>query len=282
MNTILNNGGPAFPVPPASALGTGDPRDGVAVVHAQEGMTLRDWFAGQALQGLLSHPEIGNTLGDEKIAAFAWAQADAMLAARAGKEGINEDPERDPNNLEGPGRTREQMIADNKALDEVAPTPADKAIMFGKTEVVIDRQPPDEVQKFFGGLDAATPETDKRTGLGFVACELIATSRRLERERDALKTEVGKWRSVTGCSSPDDASDQLCRIQGKADTLTFKVDGILAENARLREALEHVQITIRNLAADARTNRPWHPQAHENLAAVADAITEALAGKESA
>ncbi len=40
--------------------------------------------------------------------------------------------EDDPDCLEGPGRTREQVIADWQELDRVAPTPADKfALMFG-------------------------------------------------------------------------------------------------------------------------------------------------------
>ena len=82
----IHSGGPAFPVPPASALGTGDPRDGVGVVHAQEGMSLRDWFAGMAVQGLMAHPKIGNSASSEKIADYAWEQADAMIAARGGKE----------------------------------------------------------------------------------------------------------------------------------------------------------------------------------------------------
>lgn len=45
---------------------------------------------------------------------------------------MSDQPEQDPDCLEGPGRTREQMIADWKELDRVAPTPAVKfALMFG-------------------------------------------------------------------------------------------------------------------------------------------------------
>lgn len=37
------DGGPAFPITP---VGTGDPRDGMST--GSSGMSLRDWFAGQA------------------------------------------------------------------------------------------------------------------------------------------------------------------------------------------------------------------------------------------
>ena len=76
-----NDGGPAFPVP-------GNPA-------TMPGMTLRDWFAGQAMAGM-------STLKDERVwrsdsgetvsewrrriftedAQFAYLMADAMLAAR--------------------------------------------------------------------------------------------------------------------------------------------------------------------------------------------------------
>lgn len=70
----INDGGPAFP----SDNG----------VKYDSGMTLRDWFAGQAMQALLSNPKLhqeiiknGNAHGGW-IEHSAWAWADAMLAAR--------------------------------------------------------------------------------------------------------------------------------------------------------------------------------------------------------
>ena len=52
------------------------------------GMTLRDWFAGQAMQGFLSNPKMlqeimknGGAYGGW-IESSAWGWADAMLAAR--------------------------------------------------------------------------------------------------------------------------------------------------------------------------------------------------------
>lgn len=56
MTDKLNDGGPAFP---------GD---------------LRDWFAGQALAGLLTNEGYLDNHVDR--AEFAYTQADAMLAAR--------------------------------------------------------------------------------------------------------------------------------------------------------------------------------------------------------
>jgi hypothetical protein len=63
--TTIDDGGPAFP------------RHGY---NSNDGMTLRDWFAGQALAGLASYVTKGATFDD--IAKDAYAIADAMLRAR--------------------------------------------------------------------------------------------------------------------------------------------------------------------------------------------------------
>ena len=55
MTKPQDDGGPAFPIPGMSPVGTGDPRDGMAGgCDPQPGMSLRDWFAGMALQGVLA------------------------------------------------------------------------------------------------------------------------------------------------------------------------------------------------------------------------------------
>ena len=48
-----------------------------------EGMSLRDWFAGMALQGILSNSEIdGNRFDPDKMAEWSYQTADAMIEAR--------------------------------------------------------------------------------------------------------------------------------------------------------------------------------------------------------
>lgn len=68
MSEQINDGGPAFPAPYNN--------DGV-------GMSLRDWFAGQALVAL-PHTGCGGDLHIEDAAKAAYQMADAMLKARGG------------------------------------------------------------------------------------------------------------------------------------------------------------------------------------------------------
>jgi hypothetical protein len=76
MSNQINDGGPAFPM----NASTGDPRDGV---YCQNGMSLRDWFAGQALAGLLSEPKYTPEM-PHRYAKASYIMADAMLKARGG------------------------------------------------------------------------------------------------------------------------------------------------------------------------------------------------------
>jgi len=69
-------GGPAFPAP-------------AGVSHiTEQGMTLRDYFAAKAMQGLLSNPKLQNEILKQGgchsgwIEISAWAFADEMLKAR--------------------------------------------------------------------------------------------------------------------------------------------------------------------------------------------------------
>ena len=77
--STLQDGGPAFPIPlnPGESWreDQGDPN----------GMTLRDWFAGMALQGMLANPDF-NGASDASVAGFAFRQADAMIKGRDRKE----------------------------------------------------------------------------------------------------------------------------------------------------------------------------------------------------
>lgn len=47
-------------------------------------MSLRDYFAGKALAGIQSNPDVGTDL-PENIAKWAYESADAMMKARAAK-----------------------------------------------------------------------------------------------------------------------------------------------------------------------------------------------------
>ena len=80
MTDKINDGGPAFPTAPAYAA------DGRTLSYGFAGMTLRDWFAGQAV-GSVMHMCAGDTLlpGESIETSFArkaYAIADAMLAER--------------------------------------------------------------------------------------------------------------------------------------------------------------------------------------------------------
>ena len=82
---IHDNGGPAFPEAPVSI--------GSLTTGMKHGMTLRDWFAGMAMQALLSRPMAqSDQVADEvnrdnnKAAQWAYECADAMIAKRGNNE----------------------------------------------------------------------------------------------------------------------------------------------------------------------------------------------------
>ena len=79
-----NDGGPAFPIPDVYGP------DGCGIAQGAPGMSLRDWFAGQALIGFVtvSLQQPGVTTSDNaakaaaRYARGAYMVADAMLAER--------------------------------------------------------------------------------------------------------------------------------------------------------------------------------------------------------
>ncbi len=83
-----NDGGPAFPSAQITSWRVGGHGGSEAAPHYEMvgGMSLRDWFAGQALMGILALP--GTIRGQQNksgidCAAEAYIFADAMLAERA-------------------------------------------------------------------------------------------------------------------------------------------------------------------------------------------------------
>jgi hypothetical protein len=72
MSAQIDDGGPAFPEPSRSWQ------------YASNGMTLRDWFAGQALAAM----ELWSGVKPSHVGQFAdaaYRYADAMIAARKGQ-----------------------------------------------------------------------------------------------------------------------------------------------------------------------------------------------------
>jgi hypothetical protein len=88
----MYDGGPAFPRPgyyPDDPCDRMEAKERINLSHdGQGGMSLRDWFAGQALLGIASHPiDLTYQSKDEALAAKAkrcYEWADAMLKAKVG------------------------------------------------------------------------------------------------------------------------------------------------------------------------------------------------------
>lgn len=89
----INTGGPAFPrsgyLPSMEQCEYhGYPVSQLATTHGDEGMTLRDWFAGMILSGLTGHPNafaaasIANRQYQANLSRCVYAMADALLVAR--------------------------------------------------------------------------------------------------------------------------------------------------------------------------------------------------------
>ncbi len=75
----LNDGGPAFPMVLNVELNPDSNRT-LGSIESTEGMSLRDWFAGMALNGLLSGEHF--SLKNEVIVKMSYELADATIAQR--------------------------------------------------------------------------------------------------------------------------------------------------------------------------------------------------------
>lgn len=73
-----NDGGPAFPTPVNEYEEQNEGWE-----DYPKGMSLRDWFAGQALSGWMSSPAHKGTFLPADDAKYLYQVADAMIAERA-------------------------------------------------------------------------------------------------------------------------------------------------------------------------------------------------------
>ena len=74
MSTQINDGGPAFPHFKFT-------ENGKVEICPQGGMSLRDYFAGQALAGMMAHDQT-SSWQDYEVAGDCYVYADAMIKAR--------------------------------------------------------------------------------------------------------------------------------------------------------------------------------------------------------
>jgi hypothetical protein len=72
----IETGGPAFP----QGIDQGASEAGFPIVEITGGLTIRDYFAAKALQGLLGYPHTTTDVDD--FAQTAYRHADAMIKER--------------------------------------------------------------------------------------------------------------------------------------------------------------------------------------------------------
>jgi hypothetical protein len=86
----VKDGGPAFPTISTDKMWTSDGDHVLPDVSSSGGLTIRDWFAGKALQGMLADSENSYSCTAEEthwtqaVARVAYQMADAMIQARKG------------------------------------------------------------------------------------------------------------------------------------------------------------------------------------------------------
>lgn len=88
MSNQINDGGPAFPTGPNFGTMKPHPDGTLIVTHygMQSGVTIRDYFAAAALQGLIaSRGSMSTRFLAEDDASYVFEIADAMIRAREAK-----------------------------------------------------------------------------------------------------------------------------------------------------------------------------------------------------
>lgn len=82
---MINDGGSAFPSKKVIGYGH-DGRSGlgsVPIMGDASGMSLRDWFAGMALQAMITHEGVGEQTHAKNCSDCAYYYADAMIKKRS-------------------------------------------------------------------------------------------------------------------------------------------------------------------------------------------------------
>lgn len=85
MGRYLNPNEPASARPCSEDTTSGSQPEGNRTIPAAEGLTKREWFAGQALLGTLA--AVTSEPSDAYLAGRAVALADALIAALNGQDG---------------------------------------------------------------------------------------------------------------------------------------------------------------------------------------------------
>lgn len=75
----ITDGGPAFPHDAPGAY------ESEMITH--HGLSMRDYFAAQVIQAMVTNPESANGFTFDERAEWAYMQADAMLKAREVQNG---------------------------------------------------------------------------------------------------------------------------------------------------------------------------------------------------
>ena len=75
-------GGPAFPRPASEYTESGTLPDGNNAINEQEGMTLQDYFAGQAAIAIMAQVERGRSVIFSEVATGAYGLANALIKER--------------------------------------------------------------------------------------------------------------------------------------------------------------------------------------------------------
>lgn len=85
MKSQSNDGGPAFPRPISEDRRHGDLPDGNEMIPEQPGMSLRQWYAGQALMGYLAAHADPNCVFPRPSIVAEWCvkMADEMIVKLA-------------------------------------------------------------------------------------------------------------------------------------------------------------------------------------------------------